>query len=142
MSLNVKVVVGDSRVALAKRMWEVIDVNQYLNEVFGSAYKVTTANDDDEELLLCSFEPLTNSLKRYDFDLLGSAYLAAQLITLYRNHDDIATADGLVKSLKLLDELHSLKSNFNFVEYNYSILMGVHKLNKIRQDSGNIIGEI
>ena len=134
MNINVKVVVGDSRVALAKRMWEVIDVNQYLNEVFGSAYKVITANDDDEELLLCSFEPLTKSLKRYEFDLIGSANLAAQLITLYRNHDDIASAEGLVKSLNLLDELSVVNSSVGFIEFNFSVLMAVHKLTKIRQE--------
>ncbi|MDY4309896.1 hypothetical protein SOX05_08455 [Pseudomonas putida] len=140
MKLNVKFAVGDSRVALASRMWEVIDINQYLSEVFGSAYKITTDYKDDGDVL-CSLEPLTNSFKRYDFGLLGSAYLAAQLITLYRNPNDLATAAGLVKALNVLDELHSLKSVFNSAEYNYTVLMGLHRLHKIRQDAGIIIGE-
>lgn len=141
MSLNVNVVVNDTRVSLANRMWTVIDVNQYLNEVFGSAYKITTDYQDDDDLL-CSFEPLTNSFKRYDFGLLGSAYLAAELITLYRNLNDLATAAGLVKALNVLDELYASKSFLNFAEYNYTVLMGLHRLNKIRQDAGITIGEI
>lgn len=141
MSVNLNVVVNDARVDLANRMWTVIDVNQYLNEVFGSAYKVTTEYKDDDDLL-CSFEPLSNSLKRYEFGLLGSAYLAAQLITLYRNPNDLATAAGLVKALNVIDDLYSSKSVFNFAEYNYTVLMGLHRLNKIRQDAGIIIGEI
>ncbi|HFQ5875993.1 TPA: hypothetical protein ACJXXT_000257 [Pseudomonas aeruginosa] len=140
MKLNVKFAVSDSRVALATRMWEVIDVNQYLNEVFGSAYKVTTDYEGDDDLL-CSFEPLTSSFKRYEFGLMSSAYLAAQLITLNRNLNDLATAAGLVKALNVLDELYSSGSLINSAEYNYTLLMGLHRLSKIRQDAGIIIGE-
>lgn len=45
-------------------------------------------------------------------------------------------------SLNVLDELYASKSFLNFAEYNYTVLMGLHRLNKIRQDAGIIIGEI
>lgn len=105
---------------LATKMWEKIDVISYLNDVFRTAYKVSAIVDTNEVLLNCVFEPLSKSFKQYELGLIGSANLTAQLITLYRNNDDVVSAEGLVKGLNLLDEISAIDSSVNFIELNFA----------------------
>jgi hypothetical protein len=116
---------------LATKMWEKIDVISYLNDVFRTAYKVSAIVDTNEVLLNCVFEPLSKSFKQYELGLIGSANLTAQLITLYRNNDDVVSAEGLVKGLNLLDEISAIDSSVNFIELNFAVRMAIHKIEKL-----------
>lgn len=120
---------------LAKRMWETINVIQYLSDTFRKAYKVSAVFGADKILVKCVFEPLSKSFMRYELGLIGSANLAAQLITLYRSNDDIASAEGLVKGLNLLDEISGIDSSVNFIELNFAIRMAIHKIEKFRDSA-------
>ncbi|WP_350613188.1 hypothetical protein [Pseudomonas sp. HY7a-MNA-CIBAN-0227] len=120
----------ENRDLLASRLFKQISFQDYLRRIYNFGYEVSTAFGNGQGLYI--FDPLTDSLKSHDLTEANIAFLVSQLIMIHGNHNDISSADGLVKSLRLLDELSALKSGVNIVEYRYSILMAINKIQKMR----------
>lgn len=130
MNIRMSIECLEDRDLLASRLFEQVSFQDYLSRIYNFGYEVSTVFGDGQGIYI--FDPLTDSLKSHYLTEENIAFLVSQLIMIHGNHNYISTADGLVKSLRLLDELSALKSGINIVEYRYSILMAINKIQKMR----------
>lgn len=116
----------ERKINLINRLANQLDILGYLNNAFKISHDVNIVSGTPE---IYVFEPKEPYYKRYELDLIGAASAVSKLIMAYKV-EKVGTLKGFVESLEIVDTLASGNGAISDFEFNYCLLMSVHKINQ------------